>query len=299
MELKETDTYEEKLHIENLTNQWAMWLDSMSENLKLVHVNGEALILEYFADFESDMLSKISAVSKFESGPVECIRLGKLYEARGDFFMAKPYFDKIISSEPDHCDVAHYYKAALLLKQNPSETKVKRQAIRHLKYSYRLLKKRMNQLVSSLNTFQITCDVRRLNGEGTMCNRYQKQVENELELYQVQCGKIEEAVRVPITSATFKTLGFNDKDSTNIFQVLRKNPAICKNYRLSKKVKFNVQGDIIIDETTTVWPPALVHYESYLIQVMKSLLGDPKNRVMEDNAFCVSLEKTFVTRKKF
>ncbi|CAG7690596.1 unnamed protein product, partial [Allacma fusca] len=146
--LKETDTNVEQLHIENLANRWAMWLDSMSENIKLIHINGEAPILEYFAEYKSDIISKIGDVSKFESGPVEFIKLGKLYEARGDFCLAQPNFDKIIYSAPNHCDVAHYYKAALLLKQNLSDINVKRQAI-HLKFSYRLLKKKMNQLVSS------------------------------------------------------------------------------------------------------------------------------------------------------
>lgn len=282
------------LQLEFLKNQWALWLDSISEQIKILHITGRSRILEQFSDFERTAMTNISRFGSFATGALEHTKLGRYYQSKEEYGRAISCFDMAINSEPNYAEISHYYKAACILKENMSGMTHKRRAIYHLKSSESVIRKRIAQVMTASQTLDVTSSIRREAGVGTGSNRFEKQVKSESELYQVHVGKIQEAIGSTVDAKFFENItGVNsEQEGEEIFACLRRHYNIVKSFRLSRKIRIGGDNKIYIPDGATgqpievEWPNAFRYCRDEIVNFLRERLGmNGSSRVIEPEGF--------------
>ena len=243
-----------QLQLLSLQNHWAFWLDKIETKLKTLNsskkdarTQSTAALLEMFLpefeQFSQKMLelSRRTDVFKLITQFEEIHRLGMYYKTHKGFDKAVICFDKLIEANQEFSEKAHYYKAACLLEEKPDAEK--QSVKRHLQKAKFLMEKRIIELSHSLTL--LTAANRQRIQQGADSSHYEDQMRKEIDLHHIHVHAIDEIIGVPIQSEMFLyKFGVDDKEqSARLYDFVRSNPGLAKNFRVSKKVF--IEGDTL------------------------------------------------------
>lgn len=228
-----------EIHLDNLKNRWALWLDSVGERIQTAVATKSDAVFKEFDAFSREINSLFSSgvVREgrvlFERGPFEVTRLGRLYEANEQFELAMSYFNRVINDEPHYSEVARYYLSACILRKYPINLDQRKLSKRHLKICRKSLQDRIYSLSASIHILAMINEKKQKEGVSHVSGGYEIMVRNECELMQIHIGKINEAVGSPIDVSTVKQIKgvLDDKEALELFQVLAKLPAVIQDFR--------------------------------------------------------------------
>lgn len=245
----------QRLQLLSLQNHWAFWLDQIETKLKTLssrkdaRVQSTATLLEMFIpefeQFSQKMLelSRRTDIFKLITQFEEIHRLGMYYKTHKDFDKAIVCFDKLIEANQEFSEKAHYYKAACLLEKKPDAEK--QNVKRHCQKAKFLMEKRITELSQSLTLLVAANRHRMQQGEGADSSHYKDQIQKEIDLLHIHIHAIDEIIGAPIQSEMFLyKFGVDDKaQSARLYDFIRSNPGVAKNFRVSKKVF--IEGDVL------------------------------------------------------
>ena len=235
----------ENLQMEFLLNHWAVWLDEVDEQLDKVQLSGEQTLLKRFEEFKNKISQKIEIPCKIKLAefPSELNKLGKYFESEQQLSLAIQCFTRSIDISPHHSEVAYYYRAACYLRQS-CELKAELLAVADLKKAKYILHKKISTLTTTNQILQLTNNCRKESGETVFHSRYEKQVKNGCQLNQVHIDAIEKAVGKALTVEYFESLAniSETEEAQQLFDAIRVESKLCKNFRLNKKLKITAEG---------------------------------------------------------
>lgn len=237
-----------KIQLNSLQNHWALWLDVVEPQIRNLcaqkNIAKQSLIsqaekfTEYFKKFDQEMteMSSKNNIFKLVDSIEEMQKLGMHFKKKKEFDKAIECFNKVIEIDSEFAEKAHYYKVACLIEKDHEKNKSEIKS--HLQKAKFLMAKR----ISNLNYSSLILDTANKNinqqGIGTSSNSYAMQMQDEVKLLHLHINAIDEIIGVPIEANAFLyKSGANDQEqSEKVFDILRKNQKLVKDFRISRKV---------------------------------------------------------------
>ncbi|UCM86433.1 MAG: hypothetical protein LF885_07155 (plasmid) [Rickettsia endosymbiont of Culicoides impunctatus] len=225
-----------KLQIDSLKNQWAIWLNKMSDKFNKIHEVGNDKILREYEDFEREIKGKLNNKYGLIEEPGELNKLGRVYLDNKQYSTALDCFDYIINHHPSFASIALYYKAFCIIHKEGGGFDAKVKVKVALKESLRMLEDDRSRVLSRNQILKTINEVARAKGMGLDSNCFAKQNEGEAQILSVHINAINSAIGSEISPDCFNTFGIVGDQAQKVYDQLLKNQYdIIKDFRISKK----------------------------------------------------------------
>jgi hypothetical protein len=241
-----------ELQLKALRNHWSLWLDSMSQQIKTVSVNGKDGLFKEFAKFKSDMMNCTSqaGMCKLSSLPSDLVELGLFFIENKYYDHAVTAFHQVIEKDPEFSEIAHYYSAVAIAKLKSDCYKTRCTIAEHLLKARKIINRRSCQLDNAKTMHNIIANRDAVAHQGKKSSQYDKQIENEQNILSVHRRAIDLVIGGTIYADNFvyvRGVDGNQALAEEIYKKLCKDEQLIINSHLSKnRIIRNVNGEDLL-----------------------------------------------------
>jgi hypothetical protein len=245
-----------QIQLKSLQDEWALWFDENKERIKNAGGSSAEVYNEY-NNFEFKMRKKLHNkldFFKFVRLPHELIRLGFFYLEHNQDENAITSFERVIQDEPHYAEIAHYYIAYVLSRENQrsflsnheNDPVIRQRILKELKLAHALLEKRKDSLATMGAMRKATVEAQCTDGVGLQSNEIDQQLLNECKIFTIHLNAIKRAIGSEVDEGTFLGLEQikNQEHLKLLFEKVTAVKKLMKPLRISKKVKIT-DADIV------------------------------------------------------
>ncbi len=297
------------MQLKSLLDEWALWLDEVSENIANVTPSTLHELKDEFAVFKDNVKKTLEKDNMFKliRAPHEILSLGIYFMQQNEFSLADQCFDEIIKCESEFCGISHYYKALNTYYGSSSgqanSVETRKKIISELKGARNLLRKRLQELEQIKLVFEYTQEAIRKQGKGNEANAFNVSVMNEYQMISVHLSSIDNIIGTDVEKTMFEEIDqdFDKEKFSEFYKKLTNNSDYLKAYRVSKKVQeINEQNEIIVDngkgaKNAVKIPQQLFYCKDKIIQLLE---GKIKSEKRDDKKITIDSLKSIIGSKE-
>lgn len=293
-----------QVQLKNLEDRWAFWLDRQDASIKAVTETGPESLYTAYDKFHKRMMAILAKddLFKFVESPHELVDLGQHLFFADKKDNALSCFEKVITDYPEYSEIAYHWKSRIIAeggKGNLNEIK------KSLKSESSLIQHRIYEDIIPTKTASDAAILFNIKlGRGQNTNDFEKQIENELRLYEVRQSSISNIIGKSFTDEIFKdSLSVYDDPLLSVhlrqtlFKKLIEKREFVKSFRLSRKIAIqeNERKKILclskLDglKKTLKFPPEFVSCEENILKIIKHQHENSDDALLTQETFLPAL----------